>query len=72
MLKARLEALQNQYDEEVRDHEDDRAKMESQILQLSNEMENVLRELQILQDAKLSLELEITCYRKLLENEEKR
>jgi hypothetical protein len=35
-------------------------------------MEDVLRELQILQDAKLSLELEITCYRKLLENEEKR
>jgi len=72
MLKARLEALQNQYDDEVREHEDDRAKMESQILQLSTEMEDVLRELQILQDAKLSLELEITCYRKLLENEEKR
>jgi hypothetical protein len=72
MLKARLEALQNQYDDEVRDHEDDRAKMESQILKLSTEMEEVLRELQILQDAKLSLELEITCYRKLLENEEKR
>jgi len=72
MLKARLEALQNQYDDEVRDHEDDRAKMESQILKLSSEMENVLSELQILQDAKLSLELEITCYRKLLENEEKR
>lgn len=71
MLKARLEALQNQYDDEVRDHEDDRTKMESHILKLSTEMEDVLRELQILQDAKLSLELEITCYRKLLENEEK-
>jgi hypothetical protein len=35
MLKARLEALQNQYDDEVRDHEDDRTKMESHILKLN-------------------------------------
>ena len=72
MLKAKLEALQNQYDDEVRDHEEERAKLESQINKLTMEIEEVLRELQVLQDAKLSLELEIACYRKLLEAEEKR
>lgn len=36
------------------------------------EMEGILTELQTLMDAKLSLELEIAAYRKLLEGEENR
>ena len=39
---------------------------------LRAELESVLQELQHLLDAKLSLELEIAAYRKLLEGEENR
>ena len=39
---------------------------------LNNELEACLQELQLIMDAKLSLELEICCYRQLLEGEENR
>lgn len=43
-----------------------------EISKLRVEMEGILQELQTLMDAKLSLELEICAYRKLLEGEENR
>jgi intermediate filament protein if len=42
------------------------------IRQLRGELDSMLGELHVLMDAKLTLELEISCYRKLLEGEEKR
>ena len=47
-------------------------KLKEEITNLRAEMEAVLIELQTLMDAKLSLELEIAAYRKLLESEESR
>ncbi|XP_076093506.1 retrograde protein of 51 kDa-like isoform X5 [Mytilus galloprovincialis] len=70
MLKSRLDGLQAQYDDECREHESDVQRLQSSIERLQMEMDTVLQELQILQDAKLSLELEIAAYRKLLEAEE--
>ncbi|XP_052092137.1 retrograde protein of 51 kDa-like isoform X3 [Mytilus californianus] len=70
MLKSRLEGLQVQYDDECREHESDVNKLQASIERLQMEMDSVLTELQVLQDAKLSLELEIAAYRKLLEAEE--
>ena len=47
-------------------------KLKEEITNLRAEMEAILVELQTLMDAKLSLELEIAAYRKLLESEESR
>lgn len=47
-------------------------KLKEEITNLRSEMEAILVELQSLMDAKLSLELEIAAYRKLLESEESR
>ena len=46
--------------------------LKEEINKLRMEMEGILTELQTLMDAKLSLELEIAAYRKLLEGEENR
>lgn len=46
--------------------------LREEISKLRTEMEGILTELQTLMDAKLSLELEICAYRKLLEGEENR
>ncbi|CAG2188354.1 unnamed protein product [Mytilus edulis] len=63
MLKSRLDGN----DDECREHESDVQRLQSSNERLQMEMDTVLQELQILQDAKLSLELEIAAYRKLLE-----
>ena len=55
-----------------REHDRENDKNMERIAGLENSLEEVIRELQVLQDAKLSLELEISCYRKLLESEEDR
>lgn len=55
-----------------REHDRENDKNAERISGLENSLEEVIRELQVLQDAKLSLELEISCYRKLLETEENR
>ena len=46
--------------------------LKEEMNKLRSEMEGMLVELQTLMDAKLSLELEIAAYRKLLEGEENR
>ncbi|XP_052789039.1 70 kDa neurofilament protein-like isoform X7 [Mya arenaria] len=78
-LEARNAQLEKQYRDVMRelDSKDEAHMMEvtqfkEEISKLRVEMEGILQELQTLMDAKLSLELEICAYRKLLEGEENR
>ena len=71
--------LEKQYHEVLRelesketDHMMETSQLREEISKLRIEMEGILQELQTLMDAKLSLELEICAYRKLLEGEENR
>ncbi|XP_064616136.1 70 kDa neurofilament protein-like [Liolophura sinensis] len=64
--------LESQLSKALEDLEEQRIKYEAELARCRREMEEVLRELQTLSDAKLSLELEIAAYRKLLESEENR
>ncbi|XP_059165215.1 70 kDa neurofilament protein-like isoform X2 [Physella acuta] len=78
-LEARNAQLEKQYQDllrelEQKEHEHDIQvnSLKEEMNQLRTEMEGMLVELQTLMDAKLSLELEIAAYRKLLEGEETR
>ncbi len=55
-----------------RDYDELKMKYTSDVDRLNAELECCLQELQLIMDAKLSLELEICCYRQLLEGEENR
>lgn len=78
-MEARNAQLDKQYHEVLReletketDHMMECTQFREEISKLRTEMEGILQELQTLMDAKLSLELEICAYRKLLEGEENR
>ncbi|KAK3599243.1 hypothetical protein CHS0354_012853 [Potamilus streckersoni] len=78
-LEARNAQLEKQYQDLLREYESkdadhalEIAQYKEEISKLRAEMEGILAELQSLMDAKLSLELEIAAYRKLLECEENR
>lgn len=78
-LEARNAQLEKQYNDVLReleskdtDHMMETTQLREEISKLRTEMEGILTELQTLMDAKLSLELEICAYRKLLEGEENR
>lgn len=78
-LEARNAQLEKQYNDVLReletkdtDHMMECTQLREEISKLRTEMEGILTELQTLMDAKLSLELEICAYRKLLEGEENR
>lgn len=78
-LEARNAQLEKQYQEMLREYEQmetdhtlETATLREEITKMRSEMESILQELQTLMDAKLSLELEILAYRKLLEGEETR
>ncbi|KAK7478461.1 hypothetical protein BaRGS_00030307, partial [Batillaria attramentaria] len=78
-LEARNALLEKQYQDALREMEQKEHEHTLEINQLKEEMnklraemEAMLVELQTLMDAKLSLELEIAAYRKLLESEESR
>ncbi|XP_062593108.1 retrograde protein of 51 kDa-like isoform X1 [Saccostrea cucullata] len=69
-LRNQIIALENEMSDMQKEHDRENDKNAERIAGLEASLEEVIRELQVLQDAKLSLELEISCYRKLLESEE--
>jgi len=78
-LEGRNSLLERQYADLLRQHEDDmrawdeeKNRYEGDIHRLTGECEKLLREMEAVMDSKLSLELEIAAYRKLLEVEENR
>nr|P22488.2 RecName: Full=Non-neuronal cytoplasmic intermediate filament protein; Short=IF [Cornu aspersum]CAA39416.1 non-neuronal intermediate filament protein A [Cornu aspersum] len=71
-LQAERDSIGRQCSELERELEELRIKYNQDIGDLSNELSAVLAQLQILTDAKITMELEIACYRKLLEGEESR
>jgi len=71
-LRRELELLKRDSETRERDLENDCLKNKTEAARLCAELEAILIELQGVLDTKLSLELEITTYRKLLEGEESR
>ena len=67
-----IRSLTTQLDSVNEELQQERDLRVSEVKKLQDEMETMLKELQNLMDAKLSLELEIAAYRKLLEGEEQR
>lgn len=71
-LEAEMNDLARQLSEARRDNDELKLKYQTDVDRLQGELETCLQELQCIMDAKLSLELEICCYRQLLEGEENR
>ena len=71
-LQRELEMLRREKEERERELEAENNDYKLELSKLRAEMEAILKELQIIMDSKLGLELEICAYRKLLEGEESR
>lgn len=71
-LERTNQDLLRDLEEKDRQNELESCQYKEEITKLRGEMESILKELQDLMDIKLSLELEIAAYRKLLEGEESR
>jgi len=71
-LLRQLEQLRRQKDDWERALEDENNGLRSDIANVRAELEAILRQLQLIMDSKMGLELEIAAYRKLLEGEETR
>lgn len=71
-LQAERDELARQMSELERELEQQKLKYNTDVGDLQDELTSVLAQLQTLMDAKMSLELEIACYKKLLEGEESR
>jgi len=71
-LAREIDALRRAKDDRERELEADNATMRREAEGLRSELESILRELQMIMDNKMGLELEIAAYRKLLEGEETR
>lgn len=72
MLQRELDDLRRDKEERERDLLNENDRLRSNVAAMKAELEAINKELQDLQDTKLSLELEIAAYRKLLEGEENR
>lgn len=71
-LESEKSALNNRIRELENDLEETKIRLNQEKKQLADELESCLNELRALMDIKLSMELEISCYKKLLEGEESR
>ncbi|PAA83543.1 hypothetical protein BOX15_Mlig015143g3 [Macrostomum lignano] len=71
-LERELEELRREMEEAERECEMTKSQLRADLASSNATLEEYMRELQVLMDAKLSLELEIHAYRKLLEGEEVR
>lgn len=71
-LEKQYNDLVRELEQKEQEHMMDMNTLREETNKLRGEMEGMLVELQTLMDAKLSLELEIAAYRKLLEGEESR
>jgi len=71
-LQRELENLRREKEDRERELEAENDRLRGNVASMRAELEAISKELQDLQDTKLSLELEIAAYRKLLEGEENR
>jgi predicted nucleic acid-binding Zn-ribbon protein len=71
-LQAERDELARRLAEMERELESERLRYSTDVQSLETELAGVMEQLQVLMDAKLSMELEIACYKKLLEGEESR
>jgi len=72
MLLRELEILRREKEERERELEDENNNLKTMVATLRAEMDAILAELRTIMDTKLTLEMEIIAYRKLLEGEENR